>query len=161
MKILNLKELLIQKINALYDIEIELTKALPKLAKAASNEMLKEAFREHLAETRTHVARLEQICKVLEVKPKKLKVEGIRGIAKDGAWVIKNIKPAEARDANLVRAAQYAEHYEMAGYMGAIAWATFLQEEEIVSLLNQTLGEERDCDRKLNDIGRDLDIRLV
>ncbi len=161
MKISNLKELLIQKINALYDIEIELTKALPKLAKAASDPKLKEALREHLVETRGHVARLVEVHEILGAKPKKLKAEGIRGIAKDGAWVIKNIKPALALDANLIRAAQYAEHYEIAGYMGAIAWANMLGETEVVTILNKTLGEEREGDRKLEDIGRDLDVRLT
>lgn len=157
---MSLRDLLIQKINALYDIEQELVKTLPKLGKAATDQKLKEAFRDHLAETRTHVTRLEQIHKLLGEKPKKLKVEGIRGIAKDGAWVIKNTKNDNALDTALIRAAQYAEHYEMAGYMGAIAWANVLGESEIVSLLEDTLAEEQGADQKLMSLGEELDLKL-
>ncbi len=161
MKKVNLKELLIQKIQALYDIEAQLVKALPKMAKAATDQSLKEAFRDHLAETRTHGERLEQAFKLLQVKPKKLKVEAIRGMIKDSEWVIKNIKPAEALDSNLIRAAQYVEHYEMAGYMAAIAWATTLEETDVATLLDNTLQEEQNSDKKLAELGRDLDTKLV
>ena len=161
MKNLDLKELLIQKINALYDIENQLVKALAKLAKTASDQNLKKGFRDHLAETRMHATRLEQAGKILGVKTKKLKVEAIRGLIKDGEWIIKNVKPMEACDANLARAAQYVEHYEMAGYMGAIAWASELGEAKVVSLLRQTLKEEQKADQKLDKVGTKLDKKII
>ena len=161
MKKSNLKELLTQKIQALYDIEIELVKALPKLGRAATDQALKEGFRNHLAETRTQVERLERVFKHLDAKPKKLKVEAIRGMVKDGQWVIKNVKPNEALDSNLVRIAQYMEHYEMAGYMAAIAWATTLGESAVAGLLEDTLKEEQEADKKLAELGRELDTKLV
>ncbi len=161
MKNLTLRELLIKKINALYDIECQLVKALPKMAKAATDQKLKETFRNHLAETRTHANRLEQVHKKLGVKPKKLKCDGIRGIIADGEWVVKNIHPNEARDANLARAAQYTEHYEMAGYLAAIAWASALDEYDIVSILNETLKEEQNADKTLDDVGVELDKKII
>ncbi len=161
MKNLNLRDLLILKINALYDIEQELVKALPKFAKAASDQSLKEVFRNHLAETRTHVERLEQIHALLDEKPKKLKSEAIRGIAKDAQWIIKNVKPLPALDSALLRAGQYGEHYEMAGYMGALSWARTLGEEEVATLLETTLEEEQSSDEKLTELGSELDEKVL
>jgi ferritin-like metal-binding protein YciE len=161
MEEMDLNDLLVQKINALYDIENELVKALPKMAKAASNKDLKKGFTDHLAETKNHVRRLEQIHKLLGVRPKKLKAEGIRGLIKDGEWVMKNVKPKEAMDANLVRAAQYVEHYEMAGYMGAIDWASTLGELEVANLLTRTIEEEIAADQKLSKIGDMIDKKIA
>ncbi len=148
-KEMKLNDLLIMKLNALYDIEQVLVKALPKMAKAASLPDLKKGFQMHLVETKEHVKRLEEAHKILGVKAKKLMAEGIRGIVADGEWVIKNVKHAAARDANLIRAAQYAEHYEIAGYNGAIEWAKKLKQPKIVALLKQTLAEEKSCDKAL------------
>jgi len=161
MKNMQLRDLFIQKINALYDIENVLVKALPKMAKAASNEELKMGFTSHLEETQNHVKRLEQICQILDVAPKKLKAEGIRGIVADGEWVIDHIEPENALDASLARAAQYAEHYEMAGYMAAISWADMLEETEISNLLQETLAEEKAADEKLDMVGKQLDQSLL
>ncbi len=152
MKTGNLKDLLVLKTKALYDIEQEIVKALPKMAKAAMNKKLKAGFKEHLAQTKEHVRRLESVFKLLGVKAGKTKVEAIRGLVKDGAWVIKNVKPEEARDANLVAAAQYVEHYEMAGYGSAREWAGELGEKEVAKLLEATLEEEKETDEKLNDL---------
>ncbi len=148
-KEMKLNDLLIMKINALYDIEKTLVKALPKMAKAASLPDLKKGFQMHLVETKEHVKRLEETAKILGVKPKKLMIEGIRGIVADADWVIKNVKSPASRDAVLIRAAQYAEHYEIAGYNGAIVWAQKLKQPKIVALLKKTLAEEKSCDKAL------------
>jgi ferritin-like metal-binding protein YciE len=160
MKNMNLRDLFIQKLNALYDIESNIVKALPKMAKAATDKELKKGFTDHLTETKMHIQRLEEAHRMLGVKPKKLKAEGIRGLIKDGEWVIKNIKPKEALDANLARAASYVEHYEMAGYMAAIAWADALGETEVVQLLIDTLEEERSADERLASVGVTLDEKV-
>ena len=160
-KEMGLRELFIQKINVLYDIESELVKALPAMAKAASDPELKEGFEGHLEETKNQVARLEQIHEILGEKPKKLKAEGIRGIIEDGKWVIKNVKPKAALDANLARAAQYAEHYEIAGYLAAITWAKTLGETEVAELLDETLQEEIAADQKLDMAGNQLDTKIT
>lgn len=157
----NLKDLLIQKLQALYDIEQELVKALPKLAKAATDSELKKAFSDHLKETKNHAKRLEEAFGILGIRPKKLKCEGIRGIAEDAAWVIKNVKGEEALDTNLAAAARYAEHYEMAGYLAAKGWAEALDESYIEELLTSTLEEEENADEALEEISKTLSEELL
>ncbi len=149
---MSLQDLFLVKIQALYDIENELIKALPKMAKAASDEELKAGFEEHLEQTKEHAKRLEHVFEILGEKPKKLKCEGVRGIIADGEWVVKNVPNAEALDANLIAAAQYAEMYEMAGYGSAKEWAHVLGLTEAEELLAQTLGEEEDTDKKLTQL---------
>jgi ferritin-like metal-binding protein YciE len=151
-KIPDLTKVFSTKIQALYDIEKQLEKALPKLAKASTNPMLKEGFMEHLEETRVHSERLERIFKMLEMAPKKLKVEGIRGIIADGEWVIKEVETSDPiKDAMIAAAARYAEHYEMAGYLSAIAQANELGYTDAAVLLTATLNEEMAADEKLAD----------
>ncbi len=147
-----LHSLLINKVQALYDIENVIVKALPKMAKAATDEELKAGFEEHLQETEEHVTRLEQVFELLGEKIKKLSVEGIRGIVADGEWVIKNVQGDAVLDANLIAAAQYVEHYEITGYGSAKAWAEEMGHTEIAELLNATLEEEKGADEKLNDL---------
>ncbi len=147
----NLHELLVLKLQSLYDIEQELVKALPKLAKAASSYELKEAFESHLQETKGHVTRLEEAMELLDVTPKKEKVQGIRGIAEDGDWVAGHTSSA-ARDAALIAAAQYAEHYEMAGYTSAREWAAMMDHQGVADLLDATLMEEQAANEKLSEL---------
>lgn len=148
----NLADLFVTKLKALYDIESQLVKALPKMAKKATDSKLAESFKKHLAETKVHAQRLEKIFRMLGLKPQKTKVEAIRGLIKDGEWVMKNVNPDEARDANLIAAGQYVEHYEMAGYGSAREWAEMLGETDAAKLLSQTLEEEKAADEKLNQL---------
>lgn len=147
----NLHELLVLKLQSLYDIEQELVKALPKLAHAATSDELTEAFETHLVETELHVDRLEQAMKLLGVEPTTEKVAGIRGIAQDGEWVAQHTSPA-ARDAALIAAAQYAEHYEIAGYTAAREWAAMMDHREVADLLETTLMEEQAAREKLSEL---------
>jgi ferritin-like metal-binding protein YciE len=156
-----LKELLVNKIKALYDIESEIIKALPKLSEAATDEDLKAGFDEHLAETEEQARRLEEIFEILGEEPDKLESEAIRGLAKDGEWVAKNIDEGDARDANLIAAASYVEHYEMAGYMAAIMWAKELGENDVADLLKESLEEEEAADEKMSKLGKTITKRLV
>lgn len=139
---MNLNHLLEMKICVLYDIENELIKGLPKLAKSATDMELKQALTDHFEETKRHVERLEEVFRALAMKPKKLKSAGIRGILDDAVWVTKNISGSTALDANIAAAAQYAEHYEMAGYGAAIEWARLLGNDVVSDLLQETLEEE-------------------
>jgi ferritin-like metal-binding protein YciE len=147
-----LKDLLILKVKALYDIENQIIRALPKMAKKATNPVLRDGFKRHLNQTKIHASRLEKIFKIFGAKPQKTKVEGIRGLAKDADWVMKNIRDKKALDANLIAAAQYVEHYEMAGYGSAREWAKEIGETEVADLLEQTLKEEKMTDEKLNQL---------
>lgn len=135
------------KLQSLYDVEHELIKALPKMAKASSNEDLKNAFENHLIETESHVTRLEEAFDMLDEKPKKLPGESIRGLIADGAWVIKKVS-GPALDANLIAAASYVEHYEIAGYVSAIRWAEEI-DSSLADTLRQTLEEEQHANDKL------------
>lgn len=137
------------KIQALYDIEKQLEKVLPKLAKTATDPELKNGFLSHLKETRGHSVRLEQIFSMLRMKPKKLKCYGVRGIIEDGDWVMKQDVPEALGNAMLAGAARYAEHYEIAGYLGAIEEAKALELESAIALLQDTLAEEKNADEKL------------
>jgi ferritin-like metal-binding protein YciE len=155
-----LPELFITKIQALYDVESELVKALPKMAKAATDPDLKEAFQDHWEETKFHVKRLEDIFDLLGVKKEKLEVDAIRGLVADGEWCVKHIEPGDALDATLAGAARAVEHYEIASYLSAQAWAELLEDKAIVSLLEDTLEEEIASDEKLEEVGRDVSGRL-
>jgi len=148
----NLGDLLVTKLKALLDIETQITKALPKMAKNANDPELKKGFEKHLKQTQGHVKRLKQAFKLLGMKAQKITVDAIRGLIKDGEWVIKNVKGPEALDANLIAAAQYVEHYEMAGYGSAATWANELGYTEIADLLNQTLEEEKQTDEELTSL---------
>lgn len=147
-----LHDLLILKLNALYYVEQQLVKALPKMAQAATNEDLAIAFNDHLDETKTHVKRLEAALASLGEKPKKIAVDAIDGLIADAEWCIKNIKDMAALDASLIAAAQYVEMYETAGYGAAREWASLMRHTEAMDLLRQTLEEEEAADGILNDL---------
>jgi len=147
----NLHELLILKLQSLYDIEKQLVAALPKLSRAAESRELKDAFDLHLNETRTHVRRLEEAMYILGVNPKTEKVAGIRGIAEDGDWIAGHTT-ARTRDAALIAAAQYAEHYEIAGYQAAREWAAMMEHTQVADLLDATLLEEHAANEKLAEL---------
>jgi len=160
-KATSLRELLIVKLQALYDTEGELVKALPKMAKAATDEDLSAAFEDHLEETKAQVERLENIFDLLGEKAKKIKGDAIRGLVTDSEWVIKNTEEGDARDIALIAAARYVEHYEMAGYMGAQEWAEMLGDEGVAALLEETLEEEEKAEEKLSEIATQITERLA
>jgi len=149
---MSLQDLLLLKLKALYDIETQIVKALPKMIKKTDDEDLRTAFEEHLQETEVHVARLEEAFALMDIKPAKTKVEAIRGLVNDVEWVMKNVSGPEALDAHIIAAAQYIEHYEIAGYATASEWANLLGMEEISNLLISTLEEERAASQKLSEL---------
>jgi ferritin-like metal-binding protein YciE len=156
MKLLSLHDLMIEQMRDLLDAENRIVKVLPKMAKAASNEELAEAFKGHHAETLMHVKRLEQAFKHLKVSPKRKTCEGIKGLLKEGeefleAKAKKEMDP-DVRDAGLIASAQRVEHYEMAGYGTALAFAKRMRHREVAELLEQTLREETATDKKLTAI---------
>lgn len=152
MKINNLNDALVLKLKALYDIESQLVKALPKMAKHATDTDLKKGFESHLKETKGHVVRLEKVFKLLGLKLGKTKVEAIRGLVADAEWIIKE-KPAKpVLDAMLIASAAFVEHYEMAGYITASNWAETLGFPEVAMVLRETLKEEEAAADKLGMI---------
>jgi ferritin-like metal-binding protein YciE len=148
----NLRSLLIDELRDLYFAEKQLVKAIPKLAKASADPDLKAAFKGHLRETKGHVARLTRMMKLLRTPVEGKTCHAILGLIKEGGEAIGTKGPAPVRDANIIGAAQRVEHYEMAGYGTARAFAEQLGEKKVVELLQATLDEEGGANKKLTDI---------
>lgn len=153
-KVTTMDELLVDELRDLYDAEKQLTKALPKMAKASSSDELRAAFEDHLKETQQQVERLEQIFNLLDQRPTGKKCAAMTGLIKEGEDLVSETEEASVRDAGLIAAAQKVEHYEMSGYGSARTHAQILGHSEAVSLLEQTLGEEKKADEKLNEIAK-------
>src|SRR4029450_8412479 len=131
-----------------YDAEKQLTKALPKLAKAAVSEGLRTAFETHLEETRGHVERLEQVFELLDEKVQGKHCDGIAGIIDEGKSIMEEDFDEATMDACLIAAGQRAEHYEMAAYGTLVAWAKGMGHSDAEGLLQEILDEEKAADEK-------------
>jgi ferritin-like metal-binding protein YciE len=132
-----------------YDAEKQLTRALPKMARAAASPDLRAAFERHLGETEEHVRRLEQTFASLDERPRGKHCDGVAGIIEEGRSIMEEELDEEAMDACLIAAGQRAEHYEMAAYGTLVAWAKAMKHEEAAALLQQNLDEEKAADEKL------------
>lgn len=132
--------------------EKQLLKALPKMAKTASNDELRSAFTDHADETRLQIERLEQVFASMDLPVKAKKCPAIDGILEEGKEIMEEYSDDAALDAGLIASAQKAEHYEIASYGSMCAWAEQLGLEEAVGLLNETLEEEKATDEKLTVI---------
>jgi len=135
-----------------YDAEKQLTKALPRMAKAANSPELREAIESHLEETRQQVERLEQVFESLGEKPRGKHCDGIAGIIQEAQAVMQEDFDEPTADACLIASAQRAEHYEMAAYGTLVAWARAMGHDEAADLLQETLDEEKAADEKLNTL---------
>ena len=144
----DLRETFIEELKDLYDAEKQILKALPKMAKAAEHEELKEAFETHLEETQGQVERLEKVFQLFDETAKGKKCKAMEGLVEEG----KDLIDEEEGDAALICAAQKIEHYEIASYGSLISWARLLGEDEAADLLEETLGEEEQADEKLTDV---------
>jgi ferritin-like metal-binding protein YciE len=152
MKMKSLSDLFVHEIKDLYSAEKQLTKALPKMAKAACNDALRQAFESHLEETQEHVQRLEELAGELEVNLRGAKCKAMEGLIEEGKSIIEENMEDDVRDAALICAAQRVEHYEIAGYGCARTFAERLGNEQAAKLLQQTLDEEGAADKKLTQI---------
>ncbi|MHB1225261.1 MAG: YciE/YciF ferroxidase family protein [Gemmatimonadaceae bacterium] len=152
MKMRSLQDLYSHKLQDLYSAEEQITKALPKMMQSASNEQLKRGFEMHLRQTEQHMQRLDQLFQRLGQKGGEIECEGMRGIIKEGQKAMKEVKDPDTLDAALIAAAQSVEHYEMAGYGTARTWARQLGREQDAQLLQQTLDEEEQTDRRLTEV---------
>ncbi|HEY6467469.1 MAG TPA: ferritin-like domain-containing protein [Candidatus Acidoferrales bacterium] len=161
MKVNRLKHLYVDELKDLYSAENQLVKALPKMAKAATSQELRAGFEEHLAQTKEHVTRLEKIFKALEEAPSGKKCHGMEGLIKEGAELIAEKPEPEELDAGLISAAQRVEHYEMAGYGCVSAYAKLLEDDQAVSLLKQTLEEEKETDKKLTQLSSRINLEAA
>jgi len=147
-----LHDAFIDELRDTYDAEKQLTKALPKLAKASTNPKLRQAFESHLKETQGQIARLEQVFEALDEKVRGKHCDGIEGIIEEGKSVMEEDFDDATMDACLIAAGQRAEHYEMAAYGTLVAWAEAMGHREAAELLQQTLDEEKAADKKLSGL---------
>ncbi len=148
----SLDDLFVAQIQDLYDAEQRLTKALPKMAEAASSQQLKTAFTTHLRETEQHVARLEKIFGSMGLTPERETCEAMKGLIAEGEEAVGASGDAHVKDAALIAAAQRVEHYEIAGYGTVRTLAEHLGHQEVAKTLQRTLDEEAACDKKLTKI---------
>jgi len=145
----SLKALLVEEVKDLYSAETQLIKALPKMAGAAASAELKQGFTDHLVQTKEHAVRLKRVAEILGVEAKGKTCAAMKGLVKEGSEAIETDAPPAIRDANLIGAAQRVEHYEIAAYGTARAFAEKLGEGDVVALLQETLDEEGDTNKKL------------
>ena len=148
----SLNDLFVQQLKDLYDGEVQLTEALPLMAEAATSSQLKNAFQTHFRETQGHVQRLEQVFRAINEEPERESCPAMKGMIKEGNDAIKAKGDPNVRDAALIAAAQRVEHYEMAGYGSVRTFAQQLGRDDLASILQQTLDEEGQADKKLTAI---------
>jgi len=151
-KFKTLHDLFVHELKDLHSAERQLLKALPKMAKAATNAELKDAFESHLRETETHVERLDTIFEELAVSPRGVKCAAMEGLVEEGSEVLEAEMDPEVKDAALICAAQRVEHYEMAGYGCVRTFANLLGLKSAEKLLQATLDEEQAADEALTGI---------
>jgi len=149
----SVKDLFIMALGFAYDCEQQLIKALPKMAQASTSTQLRQAFEQHLEETRTHATRLEEVFSGLQQKPEARKNEVVRALIDESEQMMDRIDRSPLLDAALIVAGNEVEHYEMAVYGSLRTWANLLGNHEAARLLEQTLTEEKAADQKLTHIG--------
>jgi ferritin-like metal-binding protein YciE len=147
-----MEELFLHGLEDLYFAEKQIVKALPKMAKAVQSKELKKAMETHLEETKGQVKRLEQAFKLLGKKAKGEECPAIEGLIEEGQKLMKETKDKAVVSAGLLAGAQAVEHYEIARYGTVVAWARLLGHEDVAELLEETLEEEKNTDRILNEI---------
>ena len=150
--IANLHDLMIHQLRDIYSAEKQLVQALPKMAKNAHSSELQSALRAHLEETEGHVSRLEQAFEWLGVTGRGMKCKGMEGLIEEGKELFEEEIEADVLDAAIIAAAQRIEHYEIAAYGTVCEYARIMEHDELLSLLDSTLAEEKKADQKLTSI---------
>lgn len=156
MKLDTLQKLYTNELRDLYNAEHQLLKALPKMAKAASSEELKDAFKKHLEQTKSHVERLEQVFEELDENPKGKTCRAMKGLVQEGSEILQQDGEESVLDAGIIVAAQKVEHYEIAGYGSARTFAHLLGQNKAAELLQTTLDEEAETNEVLNRLAESI-----
>jgi ferritin-like metal-binding protein YciE len=156
MKLDTLQKLYTDELRDLYNAENQLLKALPKMAKAASSQELKDAFKKHLEQTKTHVERLEQVFDELDEKPKGKTCRAMKGLIEEGSEILREDGEESVLDAGIIVAAQKVEHYEIAGYGSVRTFAHLLGKDKSAQLLQTTLDEESETNEHLNRLAESV-----
>jgi ferritin-like metal-binding protein YciE len=156
MKLESLETLYVEELRDIYNAENQLLKALPKMAKTANSSELKQAFEDHLEQTKEHVERLDEIFTKLDKKPTGKTCHAMKGLVEEGSEIMEQDGEEFVIDAGLIAAAQKVEHYEIASYGTVRNWAEILGEDDAVELLQQTLDEEGDTDKRLTELAQEV-----
>jgi ferritin-like metal-binding protein YciE len=156
MSVETIQELLIDELKDLYSAEKQIVRALPKIAKAASSPELQQALLTHLEETKGQVVRLEKIGEIVGKRLTGKTCVGMKGVLEEGSEVLEDTDKGVVRDAALISACQRVEHYEMAGYGSAREFAKLVGQTEVAALLDETLNEEKNADKKLSAISKQV-----
>jgi len=156
MKLDTLRKLYLEELRDIYNAEQQLVKALPKMAKGASAEELKDALQDHLEETKGHVERLEEVFSQLDESAKGKTCQAMKGLVEEGSEILAEKGEESVIDAGIIAAAQKVEHYEIASYGTLRTWADLLGESDAADLLQQTLDEEGDADKRLNELAEEI-----
>ncbi|RPJ71959.1 MAG: ferritin-like domain-containing protein [Acidobacteria bacterium] len=155
-KIDSLEPLMIEELRDILDAEKQVTKALPKMARAASSEQLRAAFEEHQQQTSGQIQRLNQVFDEIGERPRGKTCEAMKSLIEEGQQMMEETEPGPTRDALLIAAAQKVEHYEMAAYGTARTFASLLGHREAARLLEQTLEQEKETDARLTNIAESV-----
>jgi len=148
-----LEKYFIDSLKDIYWAEKHLTKALPKMKKAATTEELQQAIDEHITQTEEHITRLEQVFEILGKKAQAKKCDAMEGLIKEGESIVEETEEGSmTRDVGIIMAAQKVEHYEIATYGGLVQLAKTMGHEDAAEILAQTLEEEKQTDQGLTDI---------
>ena len=152
MPVKTVQDLFVEELRDIYHAERQITKALPKMAKAASSPELKQAFELHLEQTRGQIERLDQVFEQLDVAKRGKKCEAMEGLLEEARSTMEEIEDEGVLDVGMIINAQKVEHYEIAGYGSLVALAKQLGHDQAASLLAETLAEEKETDQKLNEV---------
>jgi ferritin-like metal-binding protein YciE len=151
-KLINLEALFLEELRDIYHAEMQLVKALPKIARKVSSDKLCEAIENHLEETKTHVERIEQVFELMGQPAKSKKCEAMQGLLEEGEEILSANAEPPVKDAGIICAAQKVEHYEIASYGCLRTFAALLRREDVAALLNETLEEEKHADHTLTNL---------
>ena len=154
MAVRTVADLFVHELSDTYSAEKQMTKSLPRMARAAANEQLAQAFLDHLEETRGQVERIDQVVELLNLKLKRIKCAAMEGLIEEGKELIDEIDKGPVLDVALIGAAQKVEHYEIASYSTLITLASKLGYSAAMPLLQASLDEEKSTDEKLGKLGQ-------
>ena len=161
MSVSTMEELLIDELKDIYNAEKQITRALPKMARATTSKELRQAFESHLEETQGQIERLDKVFEILGRSARGKTCHGMQGVLEEGSEVIEETEKSPLRDAALISAAQRVEHYEMAAYGCVREYARLLGQGKVVELLEQTLKEERAADEKLSTLSESVNSQAM
>lgn len=156
MSVDSIEKLFVNELKDIYSAEKQITRALPKMAKAATSDEVRTAFETHLKETEGQIQRLDRVFEILAKTSGGKTCQGMKGLLEEGAEVLEESSQGDVRDAAMISAAQRVEHYEIAAYGSVRTYAELLGQKEVAQLLQETLNEEGETDKKLTQIAKKI-----